>query len=700
MSAALFGWDIWLTSRLPVLHHSLASPNLLTDDMRFPRLTNLFHRRVKSDPEIHRLASAPLATLETRPVSAERIFDLALSPSSAFDIDTFISYSQPARFTFPPSTPQHAQLTRARPSRPPLAHSTQSTSTTLSSPLRYRPADPVTDQESVVAILTQRIQDLETALIEECDTTALIPDLQVALQDERNARDAAEGINAALSKRVASLQEEVQELRGTLFSAVAAGQQASDAPTSVLAERDRLRHFCRLMVTLGAHKPVIDAAYQNVVHGEDPEAALVDSIKRATAQPDSVWRELLQPVTGPRTQEAYLAQVRCTLDARRQTQDWRKRANFWKRAAMEDGRHLDTVTPSVSALSDIAGELPIARQERVREMMTQLKDGELPLRVSPLTAPSGLLADNSTPTVHDSISASSSSYPQPELDLIADLVDPSSVPPDVSIPANSSSMVLPALSSSSTACMSSMYSNLPPLASETFRASHSIKSMSSRTSRRGMTPSSSTSTTNSVKSRRRRAKVLTLPRISVQPSLPSRSDTEPAVCAAPPSEEPPVQGSRGGVPTSDSLPRALVDCGRGSDEDIVLVLHSDFSETSYRASPPRRRSSASTASGDESVTPDSTPEKRTRLGPVRMPGLRAIKRLSASIAGSRSAPADAISAMVSEWKGEHGKGRARAPSVSSQRSSASEASPSRQPKSPMVRRLQRFGLGNHGDGRR
>ncbi|KAI0717664.1 hypothetical protein C8T65DRAFT_532055, partial [Cerioporus squamosus] len=119
------------------------------------------------------------------------------------------------------------------------------------------------------------------------------------------------------------------------------------------------------MVSAGAHKPVLEAVYQQVTEGEDPEAALVDAIKSATAQRDSVWCRLLEPVVGVRTQDEYLAQLRCTLDARRHTVDWRKRAKFWKGAAKEEGRHVDTVTPSVSALSDLAVILPQDRQETV-----------------------------------------------------------------------------------------------------------------------------------------------------------------------------------------------------------------------------------------------------------------------------------------------------------------------------------------------
>ncbi|KAI0824517.1 hypothetical protein BC628DRAFT_1297122, partial [Trametes gibbosa] len=123
------------------------------------------------------------------------------------------------------------------------------------------------------------------------------------------------------------------------------------------------------LLAAGERKPVVEAAYDALLGGAEPEAALVAAIQRAIAQPGNVWRRLLEPVTGVRTQEAYLAQVRCTLDARAQTQDWRRRAKFWKRAAREDGRHGETVTPSVSSISAVVDVLPRKRRERVEEMV-------------------------------------------------------------------------------------------------------------------------------------------------------------------------------------------------------------------------------------------------------------------------------------------------------------------------------------------
>ncbi|KAL6306885.1 hypothetical protein BKA93DRAFT_709320, partial [Sparassis latifolia] len=123
------------------------------------------------------------------------------------------------------------------------------------------------------------------------------------------------------------------------------------------------------MIAIGGHKPVLDRAYRDLSAGTDPEAALVTAIKEATARPDSVWATLLEPLIGTRTPEEYLAQVQCTLRARKELRDWRKRAKFWKRAAREADAHAATVTPSPSDVSSVVEVLPPARQEAVNTLL-------------------------------------------------------------------------------------------------------------------------------------------------------------------------------------------------------------------------------------------------------------------------------------------------------------------------------------------
>ncbi|KAI0757886.1 hypothetical protein BC629DRAFT_1296372, partial [Irpex lacteus] len=124
-------------------------------------------------------------------------------------------------------------------------------------------------------------------------------------------------------------------------------QQLSEVQT----KNDRLQALFDL--------PILVSVFQAVLSGATPLEALINSVKQAISQSSlpgsssNPWRTLLEPVVGSRSPEDYIAQVNCTLRARRESRDWRKKALFWKGHAREDGRHQDTVTPSSSQLSDI-----------------------------------------------------------------------------------------------------------------------------------------------------------------------------------------------------------------------------------------------------------------------------------------------------------------------------------------------------------
>ncbi|KAH9927536.1 hypothetical protein B0H21DRAFT_700519, partial [Amylocystis lapponica] len=123
------------------------------------------------------------------------------------------------------------------------------------------------------------------------------------------------------------------------------------------------------MVSAGGHKPVLDQAYRAVEDGAEPEAALIEAIRESLTRPESVWAALLEPVMGPRTQEEYKAQVRCTLGARKDARAWKKRAIFWKSTAKEDGAHVDTVTPSPSDIPSIAEDISPGRKRAVEQLI-------------------------------------------------------------------------------------------------------------------------------------------------------------------------------------------------------------------------------------------------------------------------------------------------------------------------------------------
>ena len=70
------------------------------------------------------------------------------------------------------------------------------------------------------------------------------------------------------------------------------------------------------------------------------------------------------------TSDQYSSALRMTLQTRKALKDQKKITNYWKNAAVSGG-HLDTVTPSVSAISSIREALPAHRQAAVEALMVQ-----------------------------------------------------------------------------------------------------------------------------------------------------------------------------------------------------------------------------------------------------------------------------------------------------------------------------------------
>ncbi|KAH9915210.1 uncharacterized protein B0H18DRAFT_818738, partial [Fomitopsis serialis] len=121
------------------------------------------------------------------------------------------------------------------------------------------------------------------------------------------------------------------------------------------------------LISAGAQKPILARAYDDVYIGVDPEEALVAAIREALENPDSPWTALLEPIMGPRTPEEYRAQVRATLDARKEAKNWRKKAKWWKGKAGGAGLQ-DVITPSPSDISSVVEELPEERQRALIEL--------------------------------------------------------------------------------------------------------------------------------------------------------------------------------------------------------------------------------------------------------------------------------------------------------------------------------------------
>lgn len=307
--------------------------------MRFPKLPRFFHKRSQSDSSLYQ-RTQPAVALPPRPVSVS-FSNGAVLPFDAHSgaLSDFLSAVSATPLAVP--APQaiavsqaiavpHAISTPHTIAVPPPASSSTVSSgaaTHCSSASRVSAAA----QPVVIDVLTRRIQELEDTLRAQEDAQARVSDLEHSLESARhNARAAAEE-----SKR---LLDEIENLKTDL-----ARHHTESA--GLRTENARLTALLAL--------PLLQDVLAHISGGASAEDALVGALQAAVAAPESAWRALLEPVTGPRAPEHYIAQVHCTLRARREGRDWSRRAAFWKGAAREDGRHQDTVTPSASQLSDV-----------------------------------------------------------------------------------------------------------------------------------------------------------------------------------------------------------------------------------------------------------------------------------------------------------------------------------------------------------
>ncbi|KAI1790068.1 hypothetical protein LXA43DRAFT_1075004 [Ganoderma leucocontextum] len=593
-----------------------------------------------SDPEMARLTSPPIANPQTRPVSETSIAEIPIQPlpqsQSVADLLVPIAPLSPLELPVPFPSPCHPN--------------------TVSFQVAHRHADPPaqglpTEALAAVPVPPPKPSPRQKREKQGHDADVRITTLTAALKAERIAREVAEEACAEYTLKVTALQDEVIQLRRTLFSSVtspsdqqtqspsfattldsimdasAAGQDSLAVAENItlVVERDRLRRFIELMVSVGGHKPVLQSAYQRVTGqgegsggGEDAETALVAAIKDAVRQPGSVWRGLLEPVTGARTQDEYLAQVRCTLDARKQTMDWRKRTKFWKGKAKEEGRNGDTVTPSASALSAVADAIPAERRKEVREVLR--RRGSTAPHVVDVALPKGDLDDALSPTAS-----------RFALDMVAHWnADSIGAALELTLPATSSSMVLPAIGTRPT----SRSAEKPPSASSSRPGSQcTISGSSSQTSRKF-----------------RRWDVGVRSSTESARSSGSGSSTQEAVQASTLSDGSTAVAS----PLADFSPLPIlkdsVSFGEGLDHDLILVMHNKLSDTPHRAlastadAESERGSDSGTSSGASSP-------KKSRL-PVRMRGLRVIKRLSTTFSISRGGMAEMVQADAKADRGE------------------------------------------------
>lgn len=443
-------------------------------DMKLPNLGRFFHKRSRSDSALYR-RTQPDVQLPPRPVS------VSFSNGAVVPLDTQHSALSDI-LAGVPTAPLAVEIPR------PVSSSTVSSGSHISAA-----SEPV-----VIDALARRIQELEGAIRtqeeQRSSTSSLGGSLAAASDTVHDATD-LDGRNSETIDEVTKLQSELELAR---------------------TELDTLRNDqARLQALLSI--PVLSSVLSQVSTGVDAEDALVCAIQHAIKEPDSAWRALLEPVTGPRSPEDYIAQVRCTLRARRDGRAWQQRAAFWRHNAKALGHHADTVTPSPSQLSDVVaaqcgGKGGAVAPVRVSDSGTRVNLVHVHVEVVRQVEEAAPEFDEKTPGPADDkpglvplIPEASASPPREPCGPVIDDVFGGG---DRKAAVHASETVQTVRNSGR--AISELYANLPPLASVTFRASHSIRSLSPK-KESVLVPSSSTSSQRSNAGSSSRSSVVAAP---------------------------------------------------------------------------------------------------------------------------------------------------------------------------------------------
>ena len=478
--------------------------------------------------------------------------------------------------------------------------------------------------------------------------------LETALQMERSLHDDTITENKQLTRRITDLQADIQKLRGELLNSLkkSAGNSEplpnNDLLKTLKGENARLRKFVSLMVSASAHKSILEVALKRTLDGEDPEMAVVHALREDTGTIGGILRTLLEPMLGPRSPQDYLAQVQCTLGARRESRNWRKKASFWKNNARQEGKHLDTVTPSVSALSDIVDELPPDRQTILDKNMEKLRKGTLSLLVEKQPATVSIPPSESDKTSPPSrLSIISVPTPLPPLvESIEEAVPPVFEPTQEVLTVSDVILNEPISSESAATLRSRRSSRLEPLASVAFCETNHIKRRESFNSRRNSLASSrglmssgslsSQGSGGSKRSARRKVKILAVS-VSEQSTSKASSTTSRKGVST---KQPDSEGNRSDSFSPGSSPQVLSQTSIGSDTISSKRLSSLSSTTSPPETPTKFSPEISTLTKNVLSASFTTLRTKThgspnpKKSPSRLPILKiprpSIRRLSIS----------------------------------------------------------------------
>lgn len=375
--------------------------------MRFFKSFRLLHRRTKSDGDV-----ATVVARESICQTSHDSLNTGLQNLLHSTIENSSLYIDAANFV--PAQPFFDPVD--------LYVSSPATSSRLVEPaVHYN----VLDLEAELATLRGVNQTLKADLVEVIKEAS---DARTALYTEMST-------NASQKRQISIASHRIQD-----FTVAFARYEAIDG----------------LLARIGLHKAVLDEALAAQEAGGDAEEVIVN----AMTQSKNKTRGTLFAIAGPR----YVASLNMTLQVRKELKGRRKITKFWKRAAQQDGKHKETITPSPSDISSIHEPLSPERQKAVDELIVRRREN----------AGRSPVASESTSSVNDATI------------LAAYQMAIQKVPTDSDTGSSNFISVSASTSISASTAHAEVVTSLPPLASESIKfelAQHSVGKRFSSTKR-------------------------------------------------------------------------------------------------------------------------------------------------------------------------------------------------------------------------
>ncbi len=224
--------------------------------MRFPKISQIFHRRSKSDSALSQHLGPVIDIIpQPRPISASFLDGLVFPHDTDSSLCSEILTAIPIR-------PLSVTIPRVSSSAVSSRNTVHSANSSISA----------ASHSIVVEVLTRRIQDLEASLQSHEGEPCPGVSLEAELEHSREVLLQAQPTNHSLTSKVAELETRLKQTQEELSEALRQTvSPQSDELEALRAENKRLTNLLRVFVPSNATCSVLDCAAARVKAGEDSE---------------------------------------------------------------------------------------------------------------------------------------------------------------------------------------------------------------------------------------------------------------------------------------------------------------------------------------------------------------------------------------------------------------------------------------------